>query len=101
MLQTKGWKLKYIVLVFVIIVSYLKNENKTDLNIRNGLGSLLPFLVVQKSALFCLIFPVTGGLFKVKLMLVWLVSTMPHLLILLIALICPNGQAGANVITSR
>ena len=49
--------------------------------------------MVKKSALFCLIFPIIGGLFKVKLMLVWLVSTMPYVLILSLALICPNREA--------
>ena len=39
--------------------------------------------------------------FKVKPMLVWLVSTIPYLLILLLALTYSEGGMGANVITNR
>ena len=41
------------------------------------------------------------GFFKVKPMLVWLVSTIPYLLILLLALTYSEGGMGANVITNR
>ena len=61
----------------------------------------LPFLLVQKSALFYLIFPFTGGCFIVKPILVWLASTMPYLFILLLARTCRNGVAGANIIIRR
>ena len=36
-----------------------------------------------------------------ELMLVWFVSTIPYLLILLLALTCPKGEVGANAIISR
>ena len=61
----------------------------------------LPFLAVKKLALICLIIPITGGLFKVKPMSVWLVSTMSFLLILLKALTCSEGDVRANFIVSR
>ena len=56
--------------------------------------------MVKKSTLFCL-FPFTGGFYKVKPILLWLVSAMPCLLILLQALTCPKGDVVANVIISR
>ena len=91
--------------MFAIIESYLRNENKTDLNIRIPsffyfIECFLPFLMVKKSTLFCL-FPFPGGFYKVKPILLWLVSTMPCLLILLQALTCPKGDVVANVIISR
>ena len=60
------------------------------------------FVEKVKSALFCLILQFTGGFFKVKATLVWLVSiNKPYLLILLIAFTCSKGEVVANFITSR
>lgn len=48
-----------------MVESYLYNENGTDFNMRNGsffysMECYLCILVVKKSALFCLIFPITS-----------------------------------------
>ena len=59
------------------------------------------FYTGKKSALFSLIFPFTGGFFKIKPILVLLESAMPYLLILLLTLTCSNEEVGANVIISR
>ena len=52
----------------------------------------------KKSALFSLIFPITGGFFKVKPILVRLVSAMPDLLMLLLVHTCPKGKVGGSMI---
>ena len=61
----------------------------------------IAFYLKKKSVLFCLIFPFTVWFFKVKPILVWLLSTNTYLLVILLAFTCPKGEVGTTVIISR